>query len=270
MNNNTCSLSDSAFMPIRRKIIEWEWYTDVPVKTLFFHLLLKANFVEGNYRGNVIKRGQTLTSFEKMATETGLSLQQTRTAICKLKATCEITCEATRKGHRITINNYETYNDNGPGANMRSNMRSNKKATCSLENSNKKSTTIREEGKESLRKEGEKKGPFFYPPESDEYKLAVHLFDAMKSHNDKHKAPKDNFQKWAKVMGLLKNDGNESSQIAKVIDWIHTPDNFWRSNILSPSKLREKYPQLWEDAGKPKADHLKRSDKGYAMPDLAD
>ncbi|MBO9043487.1 hypothetical protein JYQ30_09395 [Curtobacterium flaccumfaciens pv. flaccumfaciens] len=42
---------------------------------------------------------------------------------------------------------------------------------------------------------------------------------------------------------LLDNDGRTVDQVKKAIDWA-TTDSFWRSNILSMAKLREKYDQL--------------------------
>lgn len=42
---------------------------------------------------------------------------------------------------------------------------------------------------------------------------------------------------------LLERDGKTVDQVAAAIRWAHA-DEFWRSNILSMSKLREKYDQL--------------------------
>lgn len=42
---------------------------------------------------------------------------------------------------------------------------------------------------------------------------------------------------------LIDSDGCTPEQVRRAIDWA-TSDEFWRSNILSMSKLREKYDQL--------------------------
>jgi hypothetical protein len=57
---------------------------------------------------------------------------------------------------------------------------------------------------------------------------------------------------------LLDKDGYTVQQVEWMIDWA-TNDEFWRSNILSMPKLREKFPQLKlravpETAAKPKVD----------------
>ncbi len=58
----------------------------------------------------------------------------------------------------------------------------------------------------------------------------------------KAKAP--NLEKWANVVRLIrKTDGHNDEEIRKVFAWANR-DSFWRSNILSPDKLREKFTTL--------------------------
>ena len=91
--------------------MEWEWYQDVPVKTLFLHCLLEANFKDKKCRGVELKRGQFLTSNDKLRIKTGLTLQQVRTAIKKLKSTGEITTKSTNRNTIITVVNYDFFQD---------------------------------------------------------------------------------------------------------------------------------------------------------------
>lgn len=50
--------------------------------------------------------------------------------------------------------------------------------------------------------------------------------------------------RWARTMRLmLERDGRRADRIAAVIDWCQA-HRFWRSNILSADKLREKFDQL--------------------------
>jgi hypothetical protein len=92
-------------------MLEWEWYSDINVCRLFTHLLLKANYKDKKWKGKVILRGQVWTSLDSLSAETGLSKQQTRTAISKLTATGEITDVSTREGRMITIVNYNKHQD---------------------------------------------------------------------------------------------------------------------------------------------------------------
>ena len=91
------------WIKIHRKLIEWEWYNDINTKVVFLHLLLTANHKEKKWQGHTILRGQKLTSLEHLSKEVGLSIQQTRTALKKLKSTNEITIKSTNKYTLITI-----------------------------------------------------------------------------------------------------------------------------------------------------------------------
>jgi DNA-binding transcriptional regulator YhcF (GntR family) len=102
------------WIKLHRKILEWEWYTDAPVRILFEHLLLTANYEDKKWRGMTIKRGQKVTSIGHLAEETGLSVIQVRTALEKLEKTKNVTSRATNKFTLVTIENYslyQSYND---------------------------------------------------------------------------------------------------------------------------------------------------------------
>lgn len=96
---------------IDRKILEWEWYSDINTCRLFLHLLLKANWKPGRFMGVDIERGSLATSLPNLAAETGLSLQNVRTSIKKLKTTGELTVNQHPKFSVITIKNYTLYQD---------------------------------------------------------------------------------------------------------------------------------------------------------------
>jgi len=63
-------MTDSGFIKLHRKIIEWEWYDDINTKCLFLHLLLTCNFEDKKWRGIDIKRGQIVTGRNRLAEET--------------------------------------------------------------------------------------------------------------------------------------------------------------------------------------------------------
>lgn len=101
----------SGFITIRRKIVDWEWYSDVNVFRLFIHLILTANWEPKKWKGVLIKRGQKITSIQHMAQETGLTEQSVRTAIKKLKSTGELTSKSTNKYTVVTLTNYDLYQE---------------------------------------------------------------------------------------------------------------------------------------------------------------
>lgn len=101
--------TDNEYIKLNRKIIGWEWYLNINVKTLFIHCLLKANWKDGRFEGKDIKRGSFVTSLEKLSKETGLSVRQVRTALDKLFLTGELTSKTFSKYRIITVSNYEQY-----------------------------------------------------------------------------------------------------------------------------------------------------------------
>jgi hypothetical protein len=101
--------SNKGFITIQRQIIEWEWYDDANTFRLFFHILIKANHTDKNYRGTVVKRGTFLTGLDVLSKETGLSMQQTRTCLSRLKSTNEITIKTSSKGSVIQVVKYNDY-----------------------------------------------------------------------------------------------------------------------------------------------------------------
>lgn len=99
------------WIKLHRKLLKWEWYSDINVTRLFIHLLLTANWKDGRFQGIEIPKGSLITGRKKLAKETGLSEQQIRTALTKLKSTNEITIKTTSKYSIISIQNYDVYQE---------------------------------------------------------------------------------------------------------------------------------------------------------------
>ena len=99
----------NGWIKLHRKILDWEWYTDAPVRILYEHLLLTANYEDKKWKGIDVKRGQKVTSIGHLAKETGLTIRQVRTALDKLKMTHNVTIKATNKFTLVTIEKYELF-----------------------------------------------------------------------------------------------------------------------------------------------------------------
>lgn len=97
------------YVKISRKILEWEWYTDINTKVLFLHILLKANWKPGRFQGVEVPRGSLVTSQQNLAAETGLTVRNVRTALKHLENTGEVTVNRQAKFSVVAIKNYDTY-----------------------------------------------------------------------------------------------------------------------------------------------------------------
>lgn len=117
------------WIKIYRKMLEWEWYDDNNTKILFLHLLLTANHKEKKWQGEIIKRGQKITSIQHLADEVHLTPQQVRTSLNKLKLTNEITIKTTNKYTLVTIEKYNNYQCRDEENNKQNNIRNNKRTT---------------------------------------------------------------------------------------------------------------------------------------------
>ena len=83
-----------------------------------------------------------------------------------------------------------------------------------------------------------------FEADSEAYLLAKFLEKCITENNPKFPQNESQRQRWAKDFDLMiRRDKIDADDIAEIIDWCQN-DSFWRSNILSGKKLREKYQQL--------------------------
>lgn len=140
------------FVKLHRQFLKWEWYDDAKVKAVFIHCLLRANHKKNKWRGVEIDRGQFVSSIRKIATETGLSVQETRTTLDKLERTGEITRQATHRHTLVNVVNYSLYQ----GGVSDSNTVNNTLSTQCQHSINTVSTTNKKEKKLKNEKKEEK------------------------------------------------------------------------------------------------------------------
>jgi len=82
----------------------------------------------------------------------------------------------------------------------------------------------------------------YYVEGSIELRLASLILEEIQKNKPDFKQP--NLQSWAKEVDLMiRRDGRKPERIQQVIEWCQR-DSFWRSNILSTSKLRRQFDTL--------------------------
>lgn len=87
-----------------------------------------------------------------------------------------------------------------------------------------------------------------YSEENSYYKMAVYFLEKVtavaKDAGVEHLIKKANLQTWADdFRKLIEIDGVDKRLAKDVMDWV-TQDSFWRTNVLSARKLREKFTEL--------------------------
>jgi hypothetical protein len=98
----------SGWIKLHRDLLDWEWYDHTPTKVVFLHCLLKANYSDKEWRGKLIKRGEFVTSLQKLSDETGFSVKKIRTILGKLKGK-ELAIKSTSQHTVIQVVKYDDY-----------------------------------------------------------------------------------------------------------------------------------------------------------------
>ena len=138
----------NGYIKLFRSIEKWEWYTDVNTKTLFIHCLIKANHKDAKWRGIFIPAGSFISSYAKLAKETGLSVMSVRTSLKRLKSTGELTHQSTSDYSVINLVNWAQYQSDDDDDNTEDNTLPNKQVTSYQQASNKQVTTNKNEKNE--------------------------------------------------------------------------------------------------------------------------
>lgn len=145
------------YIKLSEKILDWEWFTDGNMLKVWIYLLVNAQqFEDGRHRGIDIRTGQVITGRKEISRETGLSEQQVRTCLNRLKSTNEITIESTNQYSLITILKYDLYQSGDVYGNQQNNQDPNQRITNEQPTDNQQITTskiLRNEDIKNIKKE---------------------------------------------------------------------------------------------------------------------
>ena len=100
------------------------------------------------------------------------------------------------------------------------------------------------------------------PPREDVERVCQHLADAVEANGSKRPHVSERWRTEARR--LIDIDGRTPDQIIRAIDWCQS-DAFWRANVLSMPKLREKYDQLRLAAEREQAQSRSADPRGDAL-----
>jgi hypothetical protein len=236
------------YVGIWRKLLDWKYYQLSCYIHLWIHLLLKVNHKDNYVKGNLIKRGQTFTSRDALSRETGIHRSSVDRILKTLEIEHQIEQQKTNKYRIITIIKHGDYLISEPHFEQQV---SNKRATAEQQlSTNNNDKNYKKEKKELFCRKS--------PPSDDAVLLINKLITLLVLNNPRIKHPRD-LSRWNDVMDkIIRIDKRPIEEINKVIEWSQK-DDFWKSNILSPQKLREKYDTLFlrMQQDKPKKETLR-------------
>lgn len=143
--------SPVGWIKLHRQTLHNGWLREPVLLTFWIYCLLRANHTPGKVMLNGIQielqRGQFVTGRDSVFRDTGLSEQQYRTSIKRLKSTGSITTIATNRYTMITVVNWDTYQQNMTEANEQPNEPSNEQPTSNQRASNDKQEVKKEKNK---------------------------------------------------------------------------------------------------------------------------
>ena len=197
---------DGSYIKLSRGLLDWEWYSDINTTRAFIHMLLKANWRDGNFKGVPVPRGSFVSSIGKLASETGLTEREIRTAILHLKTTGEVTSKTTNKFTVFSVVKYDLYQ-----ASDKQNVRQ----EPSKRHSNDIQTTTIEEKKERKKGNKEKNTKKEFFPDDEKLNQAFADFVDMRKQI---KAPMTDRAIGMAIKKLTELSGGNSDTAVKILE----------------------------------------------------
>ncbi|MGJ7112349.1 hypothetical protein ABM012_00265 [Morganella morganii] len=255
-------------------------YRDSQAVHLWLHLILKANHTDEEVNTDIgmmiVRRGQMITGRPTLVSETFIPDNKVKSLLRTFESKGMINIESKgRKFSLISIVKYDNFqSQNCPTDVQRmSNANTSENAPLSdvcptdvqrlsINNNNILNTNVFNDrpriSKSSPRKakpeaavsspKGDKWGT------ADDLKAAQWIFQLITRISPSAKTP--NWSGWANDVRLMREqDSRTHSDICQMFKFANQ-DSFWKSNILSPAKLREKWTQL----------EAKRNTQGQGKP----
>ncbi|RXG13980.1 hypothetical protein DSM03_10193 [Leeuwenhoekiella aestuarii] len=261
------------WIKMHRKLLEWEWYNDVPVRLTFMHLLLTANWEYTEYKKYPIQRGQCITGTSETPKKIGISKQQFRTAISKLKSTGEITTYSTNKFTVVTLVKYDDYQPNEEESTTKPTRNPTREQH---QNNTQPNNTIRSKEDKEIKnirnnllseinisdvEDSEKK--YFQIAKSFQQLFIKNLEEKNSTTKDQRKATYKNYVDPIRLM--FQRDEVNKDQVTMAYKFLNSPaGEFWKTNILSTKTLRKKISTLVAQANQP----LNNKRHGSAEPTI--
>lgn len=272
--------SGKGFALIHRQFMDSRLYRDSQAVHLWLHLILKANHTDEEVNTDIgmmiVRRGQMITGRPTLVSETFIPDNKVKSLLRTFESKGMINIES--KGRKFSLISIVKYDDfqsqNCPTDVQRlSNANASENAPLSdvcptdvqrlsINNNNILNTNVFNDrpriSKSSPRKakpeaavsspKGDKWGT------ADDLKAAQWIFQLITRISPSAKTP--NWSGWANDVRLMREQDNRThSDICQMFKFANQ-DSFWKSNILSPAKLREKWTQL----------EAKRNTQGQGKP----
>lgn len=239
------------WIKVHRKLMESPIYSNAGMLKLWIHCLLKASHTEHEHLVGMqlvkLEPGQFVTGREALAEEFNKGAKKDEVVsgrtlwrwIKNFETWQMLSIKSSSKFSVITVINWSSYQS----------FDQHVSSTCPADvqhvSTNKNVKNDKNE-KNSIPRKSTKR---FYEDDSDEMILVDYFIKYIRMNDEKFKDP--NKQKWADdIRKIIELDGRDKWEVARVIVFAQQND-FWKANVLSPAKLREKYSTLIMQMNRP-------------------
>ena len=242
----------SGWVKIHRSIQDhWIWENPVKLKW-WLDLIMMANHQENKILINgelvTIEAGERHTSEDKLSARWGVSRNTVRKFLALLEKDGMISLKKSRQsGTTYKVLNYNVYQGFSEEKKHQTEQRTEQQKDNAV--NNELHINKNEKNEKNIKDTSPKSKKRIYDVDSIHYQLAEYLFEEMKKNNPEARKP--DFNKWANDIRLMMEiDNRKEEQVRNMIAWSQSND-FWKGNILSAKKLRDKYDQMKVQANQP-------------------
>jgi len=228
----------AGWIKLYRQIMDNPIFRKPELYHLFSYCLLKANHSETKIIWNGaeedLEKGCFITGRKAISDDTGQKESTIYRNLKILEKLNMISVKSNNKYSVVKVLNYCVYQ----GSEFESEQPVNNQRTTSEQpvNTDKNVKNVKNDKKNTSCLKNK------FSDDAIEISLSGELFNLMLVNNPNTKKP--NLQTWAKSFDLMiRRDKRAVEDIRVVMEWCQR-DSFWKGNILSPDKLREKFDQL--------------------------
>lgn len=234
-------IMDYGWIRLHRKALKSSVWKKPNLWRVWSWCLLKANHKANKFpfagKDIIIKEGQFITGIKRANGELKLTTKKFRNAISYLKNSKRITTKTTNQFTIITVINWRKYQP----LKCEKGKRNTGKRANEGQTRGKRGATNKKKKKKKDTNTDTNTNTVTYTKRSLE--LAKLLYKMIKDNNPAWYV-KPNWDNWAgDIDKTIRLDKRTAEQVEWMINWVQN-DSFWKQNILSPSKLREKFNTL--------------------------
>ena len=234
----------AGWIKLHRQLLKSDTFKNDKLLKVWIYCLLKTSNAEheilvGRQKVKLLP-GQFIYGRKRAAMDLDMPESTLRDYVEILVKSENITVRATNKYSVITLINWDTYQSNEEKDDSRHDSKRTAKGQQMDTNKNVKNVKNVKELKDITSQK--------FSDDSTPLILSKYLYQKILANDQKAKPPK--FQNWADHMDkLIRIDKRAENEIRLVIDFCQK-DEFWKSNILSTKKLRDKFSALVIKSGK--------------------